>query len=163
MPIVKTRPGQPIQVEGQGTIITQTPVVTTGAYSANEAVGGMMTFENAALDTGGGGIINHVLLIDDAGQDADMELWLFDTAFLSTDSQAFIPAEASVHTLITVITISSAGWLIAGTPSVNVVSVFGQRYESTTKDLYGQLVTRGTPTFTAVDDLTVRLGLTQVT
>ena len=163
MPIVKTRTGQPIQIEGQGITITQTPTLTTAAYTAGDAVGGMMTFEDAALDTGGGGLINDIVIIDDAGQDDDMELWLFDTTFLSTDAAAFAPAEASIHTLVSVITITSAGWVAAGTPSVNVVSIFGQRYDCVGKDLYGQLVCRGTPTFVAVDDLTVRLGLTQVT
>ena len=163
MPIIKTRSGQPIQTEGQGITITQTPTLSTAAYTAGDAVGGLLTFANAALDTGGGGIINSVVLIDDSGQDDDMELWLFDTAITAiADAAAWALTEAQLHTLITIVKLTSAGWAASGTPSANVTAIFGQRYYCTGKNLYGQLVCRGTPTFTAVDDITVRLGLTQV-
>jgi len=36
-----------------------------------------------------------------------------------------------------------------------------QRYDLTGTSMFGQLVTRGTPTFAAVDDVTVKIGLLQ--
>lgn len=161
MPIIKTRSGQPIEVYRDGITITQTPTISTAAYTAGDAVGGLLTFANAAKVAGGGGIINDVVLIDDAGQDDDMELWLFDTTITAiADADAWALTEAQLHTCIAVVSIASTGWCASGTPSVNNTEV-ARRYDCTGTSLFGQLVCRGTPTFAAVDDLTVRIGLSQ--
>ena len=83
------------QVGGEGLRISQTPTVTVGAYSANDAVGGLLTFANAARVSAGSGVIKDVILIDDAGQDAIMELWLFSQTFTAmSDNAAWAPSEA---------------------------------------------------------------------
>jgi len=41
------------EVKLHGITISQTPVVTAGAYSANDAVGGLLTFADAAPLVGG--------------------------------------------------------------------------------------------------------------
>ena len=56
------------EIMSAGEIISQTPTVTAGAYSANDAVGGLLTFANAARFDKGGGIIKDVIILDDAGQ-----------------------------------------------------------------------------------------------
>ncbi|MBU2395757.1 MAG: hypothetical protein KKH70_20675, partial [Gammaproteobacteria bacterium] len=43
------------EVGGSGITIQQTPTVTAGAYSANDAVGGLLTFANAGRVSAGGG------------------------------------------------------------------------------------------------------------
>jgi hypothetical protein len=42
-----------VVVRSSSTTISQTPTVTAGAYAANDAVGGLLTFANAARATGG--------------------------------------------------------------------------------------------------------------
>ena len=144
-----------------GITITQTPTVTAGAYSAADNVGGLLTFANAARVSGGGGVIKDVLIVDDAGQDASLELWLFDTTFTAgNDNDAWAPTEAQLHTLITVVKSTDGGWIAGGTPSVNPIEV-ARRYDCTGTSLFGRLVTRGTPTYVATDDVTVRIMLLQ--
>ena len=148
-------------VATSGTTITQTPTVTAGAYSAGDNVGGLLTFANAALVTGGGGVIKNVMIIDDAGQDVELELWLFDTTFTAgSDNDAWAPTEAELHTLITVISTedSAQGYIAGGTPSICDIEV-ARRYDCTGTSLFGRLVTRGEPTYVATDDVTVRIGL----
>jgi len=138
-----------------GITIVQTPTVTAGAYSANDAVGGLLTFAGA----GPGGVIKDVVFVDDAGQDTTLELWLFSATFTAiADNAAWAPAEASLHNLVAIISTTNGAWCAAGTPSANVVEV-SQRYDCPGGSLYGQLVTRGTPTFAATDDVTVAIGL----
>lgn len=151
------------KVSSDGITITQTPTVTAGAYSANDNVGGLLTFASAAQVSGGGGVIKQVEIIDDAGQDAELELWLFDTTFTAgNDNAAWTPTEAQLHTEVTVISTedSAQGWLAAGTPSVCSIEV-ARRYDCTGTSLFGRLVTRGTPTYVATDDVTVRIMLLQ--
>ena len=146
-----------------GITITQTPAITAGAYSAADNVGGLLTFANAARVSTGGGVIKNVLIVDDAGQDAELELWLFDTTFTAgNDNDAWAPTEAQLHTQIAVISTedSAQGWIAGGTPSVCDIEV-ARRYDCTGTSLFGRLVTRGTPTYVATDDLTVRIMLLQ--
>ena len=148
-------------VSVDGVTLTQNPTVTAGAYSADDNVGGLLTFALAAKATGGGGVIKNVLIVDDAGQDAELELWLFDTTFTAgTDNDAWAPTEAQLHTLITVITTADGTYYAGGTPSVCDIEV-ARRYDCTGTSLFGRLVTRGTPTYVATDDVTVRIMLLQ--
>lgn len=149
------------QVGGAGIIISQTPTITAGAYSINDAVGGLLTFANAARVSAGGGIIKNVLIIDDAGQDAALELWLFSQTFTAmADNAAWAPSEADLENLICIIPSSDGAWFAAGTPSVTAIES-SQRFNLTGTSLFGQLVTRGTPTFSATDDLTIKAALLQ--
>jgi hypothetical protein len=149
------------RVGSEGISISQTPTVTAGAYSAGDAVGGLLTFANAARVAGYGGVVKDTLIIDDAGQDAQMELWLFNTTFSGlADNAPWAPNESDLNNLAGIISTSDGSWFAAGTPSVARVEV-SQRYDCTGTSLSGQLVTRGTPTFTATDDVTVIIGLLQ--
>jgi len=149
------------EVGGADIIITQTPTVTAGAYSANDAVGGLLTFTNAARASGSGGIIKSVVIVDDAGQDAELELWLFDTTITAiSDNAPWALTEAELHTCIAVISTTEGTWRASGTPSVCDIEV-SRGYTCTGTNLFGQLVTRGTPTYVATDDVTVRIQLIQ--
>ena len=150
------------QVGSPGITISQTPTVSAGvAYAADEAVGGLLTFADAARVVGGGGVIKDVIILDDAGQDAELELWLFNAAFTAmVDNAAWAPSEPDLRNLVAIITTSDGAWFAAGTPSAARVEV-SQRYDLGGTSLFGQLVTRGTPTFAATDDITVIIGLLQ--
>ena len=151
------------QVGSTGTTISQTPTITAGAYSAGDAVGGLLTFANAGRVSGGGGVIKTVTIIDDAGQDAELELWLFDRTFTAmSDNAAWAPSEADLENHIGVISTedSSQGWLAAGTPSTITIDV-ATGFDLNGTSLFGQLVTRGTPTYAATDDLTIKVKVMQ--
>lgn len=160
--ITQSRQGNVVAFSN-GVTISQTPTITAGAYAAGDAVGGLLTFANAALVAGGGGVILSAVIIDDAGQDAELELWLFNQTFVAmADNAPWAPAEADLEHLVGIISTedSAQGWLAAGTPSAVDIEV-SKRFDCAATSLYGQLVTRGTPTFVAVDDLTLKLGLLQ--
>ena len=148
-------------ISTDGDTISQTPTVTAGAYVANDAVGGLLTFANASRSVGGGGVIKDMIILDDAGQDAEMELWLFNVTFTAmVDNAPWAPSEADLRNLVGVITTANGAWFAAGTPSVAVVEA-SQRYDLIGTNLFGQLVTRGTPTYAATNDVTVIIGLLQ--
>jgi len=152
------------EVGSPGTTISQTPTVTVGAYTAGDAVGGLLTFANAARVSGGGGVVKGVLIIDDAGQDAELELWLFNQTFTAmADNAPWAPSEADLENCIGVVSTATSdqGWMAAGTPSVCDIEV-AKRYDLVGTSLFGQLVSpTDTPTFAATDDVTVKVMLLQ--
>jgi len=149
------------QVGGEGATIVVTPTVTAGAYTAGDCVGGVLTFANAARVAGGGGIVKSLLLIDDAGQNSEMELWLFSAAFTSPgDNAPWVATEVELHTLVGIVSTGTGIWYATGTPGVARVEA-SQRYDLAATSLFGQLITRDTPTFAATDDITIIIGLVQ--
>jgi len=152
------------QVGGRIATASQTPTITAaGAYAAGQAVGGLLTFANMARNAGGSGILTNVLIVDDAGQDADLELWLFNQTFTAmADQAAWNPSEADLENWIGTIRVleSLAGWLDATTQHVVQVDQI-LSYNLVGTSLFGQLVTRlSTPTYAAVDDITVKVVAT---
>lgn len=151
----------PLPVQTQGTTISVALTVTAGAYVAGDCVGGVLEFANAAVTSGKGGVVQDMIIVDDAGQDVGLELWLFDRVFTSPgDNAPWAATEDDLHNLVCVITTADGVWFETGTPSVASVEI-GQRYDCAATSLFGQLVTRGTPTFIATDDVMVTLGLLQ--
>ena len=150
------------EVPSPGINIIQTPTISAaGLYAAGDAVGGLLTFANAARVTGGGGVIKNMIIVDDDGEDAELELWLFNQTFTAmADNAAWAQAEASLHNLVAVISTANGAYYAAGTPSAAVVEC-SQRFECTGTSLFGQLVTRGAPTYTATDDISVIISIIQ--
>lgn len=137
--------------------ISQTPVVTAGAYSANDAVGGLLTFVDATgqMNPSQAGLIESVVIIDRASQNAVTDLVLFSETFTATaDNAAFDPTDADLSNCIGFVTVS--GYASFNDNSVGVAKNVGLPLPAAGNGaIYGQLVTRGTPTYVATDDISV--------
>lgn len=144
-----------------GAVIAQTPTITAGAYHAKDAVGGKLTFANAARISGGKGVINSVTIVDDDNELAGLELWLYNQDFTaSSDNAAFDPTDADNENLVGVIPISSADYFSANDNACACVRGVGLEYQCVGgTSLYGQLKCTATPTYTGTGDLTVKIGV----
>ena len=148
------------QVGGEGITISQTPTVTAaGIYAAGDAVGGLLTFANAARVSGGGGVIKNMIIIDDDKETGALELWLFNQTFSATaDNAPFTVSDADLENCIGVISTVNGDWFAAADNQVADVEA-SKRYDLTGTSMFGQLVTRGTQTYTTTTDLTVKIAL----
>lgn len=143
-----------------------TPTITAGAYSTGDAVGGMLTFPDmfeAGFHTG---ILQSVVIVDDAKQSVKLELHLFDQTFTATaDNAAFDPSDADLENYLGFVTIEATDYADFTDNSAALVSNVGLLIKSgapsTSVALFGQLVVRGTPTYAATDDLTIKVGVLQ--
>ncbi len=157
----------PIQVR-----LTATPTVsTTPAYTSGDQVGGVQTFTSAALATGRAGQIVGATLIDKGKQKAALELWVFvvSPTLAGSDNVAFDLTDANLVTAIPAAIISFPAAKYADTASSSVC--FGEALAggpivapfvtSATANLFGVLVTRGTPTYVSTTDLVVDLVINQ--
>lgn len=136
------------------------PAITAGAYHAGDAVGGLMTFVNAASVYRSNGKITKVVLVDDANQKANLKLWLFNQTIASAaaDNAPFDPTDADLEFCIGCIDIPAANYMTATDNSVasvdadlDFVLVAGG------SSLFGQFQCVATPTYVAVTDITCKI------
>lgn len=158
-PIVINDGGDVITVGGTTILVSVVPTLAVaGAYISGDAVGAVMTFSNALRNpggVGGTGVLKSVKIADYAKQNAILDLILFRSAPTAvTDNSPFDPSDADTLKIVAAVQVST--WY-----SFNDNS-YGQAecaidVESDTADLYGVLVSRGTPTY-ATGDLQVTIG-----
>jgi len=144
-------------------VVTATPTITAGAYSAADALGGKLTFASAVRVSGGSGVIYGVVITDAAKQDAEIEIVLFDRDFTATnDNAAFDPSDADLANIIGVIPVYASDYFDFNDNSVACVRSVGMPFvvDSGTS-LYGQMVIRDGDTYAATDDITVKLLILQ--
>ena len=142
--------------------ILQTPTVTAGVYVAGDNVGGLLTFANTARFAGGGGILKEVVIIDDASQSAALELWLFSETFTAgADNAVWTPVEAELHTLMTIVSTNDGLYYTGGATGTVCVIEVARQFNLAATSMFGRLVTRGTPTYVATDDVSVAVHVMQ--
>ena len=124
-------------------------------------VGGRMEFPNAARVAGGCGVIEKVVIVDDGNQDAALDLVLYDRTFTPTaDNAPLAPSDADLQNCEGHVRIVATDYSSFANNSEAVVSP-GLRYKLLGTSLFAQMGTPGTPTYTATDDLTVKLLVTR--
>lgn len=159
---VTTNKGLAVEPRLKVVRLAVTPTVSTSpAYTAKDAVGGLMTFANAARVSGGSIRLDAVQIVDKAQQQKDLELVLFDrTLTAPTDNSVFAPTDSELATLVAAIPIPAGFYSDYSSNSVADVPV-GRSIVLNGTDLFGVLVARGTPTFVATTDIVVTLTISQ--
>lgn len=143
--------------------VMQTPTITAGAYTAGNALGGLLTFANAVRAAGGQARITKVVITDDAMQSAPIDLVLFNQTFTATgDNSAFDPSDADLANCIGYIDVAATDYaefndngVAAKTSGLRMpfpITLVGT-------SLFGQMVIRNGDTFAATDDITIKLTL----
>lgn len=142
-----------------------TPTVsTTPAYTAKDAVGGLMTFSNAVRASGGTCRIEAVQVVDKGQQMKELDLVLFDRSITApTDNAVFAPTDTELDKCVGVIPLGSGYYADFSTNSVAVVNALGLEVVLNGTDLFGVLVSRSAtgPTYTSTSDLVVALTIIQ--
>lgn len=151
---------------GYATTISQTPAITAGAYSALDAVGGLLTFANAARISGGTIMVHSVTINDLTTQRASLVLVLFDRSFTATtDNAAFDPSDADLVNCVGIIPITAGDYQAFNDNAVACVRGLGLIAKLNGTDLFGQLFlpTGSAPTYASTSDLEVVVGVVQLT
>jgi hypothetical protein len=142
-----------------------TPVITAGAYSAADAVGGKIEFENVCSVYKNTGAIVQAHIKDNAKQDALLYLVLFDRDFTATaDNAPMTISDADLLNVVMVLEFAVADYIDFASNSIALVDPANymllhpfELVEGGTS-LFGQLfVKTSTPTYAATNDLRVEL------
>jgi hypothetical protein len=137
--------------------ISVVPAIDTAVYTAKDAVGALLTFAGAARYSGGSGRLLAVTVVDKDQERADLDLVLFDrTIGAPTNNAIFDPTDAELDTCIGWVPIGAGMYADFNDNSVAHVDV-SLAYVLNGTSMFGVLVARSTPTYTAATDLTVIL------
>ena len=144
-------------------IKSATPTITASvAYTADDALGGKLTFSDVVRDVGNltkrSGLLHSIKITDAAKQKAAMDLILFSADFTATadaDAMDIIPADQPK--VIHIVSIAPGDYSDFVRCSVATLANLSIPVKLATAHLYAQLVVRGTPTYAAASDITVEI------
>lgn len=130
------------------------------AYTANDVVGGLLTFSLVGLITNGG-ILNSVYLVDDDNEGAALTLYLFSAKpTVIADDAAFAPSAADLQKMFAVVSIASGDYVTVNSLKYVYKDDINQLLAADgTMSIYGYLVCGATPTYAANKTLFVRLSI----
>lgn len=137
-----------------------TPTVTAGAYSANDVVGGTLTFNGVSK-----GILRAVTVVDQAKQTGAYQLVLFDTVPTTiADNATFDIADADLLNVIGAVHITDTAGADKFDFTDNKIYMrqglnIPLKSDEAAQAIYGFLIALGTPTFAAVTDVQVQIHI----
>lgn len=152
-----------VTIQTKSKAISVTPIVSaSSAYQAADAVGGKMIFAGVT-SLSKTGVLQSVVVVDEAEQGAQLSLVCFDRDFTATsDNGALNISDTDAVNIVFVVDIPAASYVDIGGSKVVSVSNIGQGFATHNGDaVYCQMMTSGTPTYAATDDLKVTLFFLQ--
>ena len=145
--------------------ISVTPTITAAsAYTTGDAVGGLLTFSDAALKGYGSGVVQTITIVDKDSEEDTLHLHLFNQTFTaSTDHDVFSPSDADLENYIGRAVVRGGSFLTFEDNSAGSTFNVGLYFNLVAggTDLFGQLVVAGTPTYTGTSDLIVKITVEQ--
>lgn len=141
--------------------INQSPVVTAGAYSAKDVVGGLLTFANAASVYKGSGMLRKIVIRNNAMVADLLMVNLFSQApAVIADNGAYDPTDAEMAFCIGVIPIVAADYVLATDNAIaSKVLEFPFVLATGGTSLYAYVSTVATPSYAAITDFGITLTI----
>ena len=131
-----------------------TLVVAGGAMTTGDALGGKIQFDNLPRS----GVIHSIIINDAAKQSANIDVYFYTGDIVGTaDHDPFAPTD--IEQLLGTGVVLVDTWKANSDSSIGSVDNIGLPYNVPSGTLYVHLVTRGTPTYVAATDVSIRLGI----
>jgi len=145
---------------GHNKLSSQTPVMTAGIYSANDALGGLLTFQIGSKPDNGG-VIMAAIIIDKAKQTKRFNLVLFNQEpAVTADNTAYAPTDQNLEAWsIGHIPIDTQDWASFSNNAMATKPWVLPFNGDTLGRIYGQLQELDGGTYTATNDITVKLSV----
>ncbi len=135
--------------------IAVTPTVTLNAYTANDVVGGLMTF--GVFPQAFDGVIRNLLSVDDDAQSEAYVMYVFESlpSTIANDA-AFAPTLADLKKIATTITVANGDYITKGgnTWTQDIVTEEAGSVHSDSGNLYVYAVATNTPDYATTTPLT---------
>jgi hypothetical protein len=134
--------------------------ISTSAYTAEDVIGGLLTFDLTGLSENGG-LINSALITDADNEKAALRLYLFESvpAVTTVDADPFAITVVDMAKLVADIRFATASYVSVGTDAFCLVEDINNAFVVTNNILYGYLVCTATPTYAAATDLKIVLHI----
>lgn len=144
---------------------TISPTVDTAAYSVGDLIGAKNTLTDAVRVSGGGGVIQTVVVADLADQKAALDLVFFNadpSATTFTDQTALDIDDADLFRIIGVLEIVGTDYNAFADNAVATFRNLGLAFEASgSADIYMAIVSRGSPTYASTADMQIYVTILQ--
>jgi hypothetical protein len=151
------------QVYGDSVIVTVTPTITAGAYSAGDQVGGLQTIAAGyPARPKGSLLIQSITIIDKASQKAAMEIIFWSAApTVVADNAAANYSDSDLGSkCVGKVTVAATDYATLAANSVATIPNVGLLMSpDAASTVYATVMTTGTPTYAATNDLVFKYGL----
>ena len=141
----------------QTAVVSATPTLDTSAYASGDCLHTAVIQFVGIPD--GIGFIDKMIVVDADLQSVALELWLFSATVTPAAANA-AHSISDAHAALCVGVISSGPYYASALNSVSVAKGVALPFKCAATTLFGILVTRGAPTYTA-SGLTVSLQISQ--
>lgn len=150
-------------------VVVATPTITSGStYASGNQIGGLLALSGVNGGGSSGCTLQDVVVVDASGQNAAMDVLLFDASVTVGSDKAAVNISASdmANHCLGNLKLAASAYSSAGTPSV--AALVGSPLlckpaagnGTASGSLYAVLVCRGTPTYTSTSALTVKFCFT---
>lgn len=140
--------------------IPATPVIDTNIYADGDHLGSLMTLSGMSVGGSSHGVLEKVVILDKAGQSAQVDILLFDASptIASSDNAALNIADAEMEKCIGYVAIAASDYVSTSANSVasKVIDPGLACKPDADATIYALLKCRGTPTYGAVSDLVLQ-------
>lgn len=158
LPVVLASDQSAVPVKGNTFDIRVVPTVTAGAYSANDVVGGVLTFANAARNSGDGGVIESIVISDRGNVGAALTIVFFSATPSSAiaDNGAFTwgTSDADLALFVGSVDIATSDYKTLATGKKTATkSGVGIGYACAATSLFAYIIGTAGPTYVATTDL----------
>lgn len=138
--------------------VSKTPTISTSIYASGDAISTIQTLSNILRQSDQSGVLRQVVIADADAQSAALDIVFFASQISGgTDNAAFAPSEADVKESVGHISVAASDYAALGSRSVATVDASLDIQLENSRNLYFQIVSRGTPTYTGTDNLKIRL------
>ncbi len=155
-------------------VITFTPTIGTGAYSANQIVGGITKLADFFESLSGVTELMNISVSDNANQKIVGTFFFFKKkpAGTYTDGAAFSPSQADLNLIGAIVTLPAANYVSGASNAVGDIGNIRKKIQAATqtnqipnvtdsKSGYVVFVTGGTPTYGNASALQISIGVEQ--
>lgn len=146
------------QVGGHTEVVTATPTITAGTYSAGYLIGGLMTISNAVRVAAGKGTIQSIVMTDKAKQDMPIDVIFFQANLPNstlTDHAAATVHDTDLLSCIGVVKILASDYSDFADNSVASKTSQGLPFAAAagSTTIYAIAVARDAPVYASTSDL----------
>jgi len=151
-----------MRIKADRRVFVVTPVISTGIYASGDAIGPIQSILKAVSSSDQSGIISSFVISDEDGQDAPLDVIIFESSVTGgSDNAAYAPSQAEVNASVGAFSVLAGDYIAAGALSIATVKpAFEFQFDQSTT-LFFQLVSRGTPTYSATDSLQLKFVIDQ--
>lgn len=154
------------KIGGKSALITPTISTTGTTYASGDCVGGVFKLPNSVTSNNGTAILKSILIKDSTNQSVNLTILLFNslpTGMTAIDNSTFAYGALSFPLEIAKINVSTSDYETIDSKSTADIDTMSKVLQSlNSEDLYGVIITTGTPTYGANStSLSITFGFLQ--